>query len=550
MRRLLTLLGVATAALLAPLSAFAQSGKIGIFDLDYIHSLPLNPEIVDKQDADGVTTERIRFQILPGIKAMAFFSYPSDKTSLPTTITILNSGKDDRRKVAAQGFAGFYVMAPTGNTDPSKEATVGGAKASDTFVPNPQNSWLYQYVVANVRGLDYLATRREVDMKRVVVTGFSYSGVVAALMHAIDNRPCAYETWNSTGYFADAKGISGDKPSMVTRDLYEKYCPSNYAQYGTSPIFIGNSITDYFATLDGAILMYQNLKCPKEFSWAPNRYHADTSRHEYLSAEPYAWQFQGNGPKTLTMHEGAFTVTAGKLYYHYYVDAEETLNRTEVLYSYGAPGHWVGRTWHRMEATATGDGYTAEIPVYDPNVPVYVVGQVEGPVSRVVGNCPQLYIPRTGGVTTATAAYPNMILDFEDQSDLYFGSGDPEFVGDAAQGQYAASVTPFGDDTVHILNIEPFLWSPDAKELHFFLKGDGRPGPVNLYLVRDSRYDLDKANRTTNSFVQIVKPNETFAEGWHEYAIPLSRIRDLKRVDSLWFETPGRKLVIDGVQVK
>jgi hypothetical protein len=191
----------------------------------------------------------------------------------------------------------------------------------------------------------------------------------------------------------------------------------------------------------------------------------------------------------------------------------------------------------------------AEIPVYDPSVPVYVVGQIETKSFKASGNCPQLYIPSAGGVTAPTATYPQMLFNFEDQSDLYFGRGEPEFIGGAAEGQYCASVEPFGDGTVHLLNIEPFLWK-DAKELHFFLKGDGGKGPVNLYLGRHTRYSLDKDDLRSNSLIQIVKADETFPTGWQEYSIPLEKIRDLKKVDSLWFETPGRKLVIDGVQLK
>lgn len=558
MRRLISF-GLALAALAIPFSASAQTEKIGIFDLAAIHAAPLNAQVVNTTTADGVTTEEIRYDVLPGIRAFAYLSYPVGAKGLATNVEIRNFGAESRRNEAKSGFVGWSVAAPDGNADPNKKDTLGGAKPTEAFTDDPQKSWVYQHVVEQIRGLDYLATRPEVDMKRVVVTGFSWSGFVGALMHALDNRPVCYVTWNSTGYFADPKGNSGDQKSRVTRQQYEMYCPSNYAQYGTQPIYIGNSITDYFATLDGAIDMYEKLKCPKEFAWAPNRYHADTSRKEYAGAGTYMWQFQGNGPKTSKVLEGAFEARAGKLLYKYYVDSNQTLTRTEVLYSYGSPGHWTGRTWHRAPAILDPkDGYVAEIPVYDPAIPVYVVGQIEDPVSKCVGNKPQLYIPKDGGIATPSAVFPSMLMDFEDQSDLYFGSGEPQFVGDAHEGQFAASVTPFADGTVHIMNIEPVFWKGKT-ELHFWLKGDGQAGPVTLYLMRDSDYFFDEEIfKGRFSTITIVGPSEIFETGWHEYAIPLSKIRDLNKVDALWFKTgidaantlQHRKLVIDGIEVK
>jgi len=567
--RFLPLLGLTLAALLAPVAAFGahpvtaaspsapkavpgvvQGEKIGIFDLAVMRATPLDPEILSSTEANGIVTEKIRYSALPGIRVFAYMSYPRGGHGLPTDVTIRNFGAESRVQDAQVGFVGFSACAPQANADTSKPLTVGGAASTETFPDDYTKSWVYQHVAIQLRGIDYLATRPEVDMKRLQVNGFSWSGFTAALLHAIDNRPAVYITWNSTGYFADLQGKSGDKPSRVTRKQYEMYCPSNYAQYGTQPIFVGNAITDYFATLDGAIDMYHKLQCPKQFVWAPNRYHADTARHEYASGGAYTTMYQLGGSKVASVNDGAFEVKNGKLLYKYYVNSNVTLTRSEVMYSYGSPGHWIGRTWHRIPAVLTGtEGYVAEIPVYDPEVPVYVVGQVETKEFMAAGNCPQVFIPKGGGLLQANATYPHMLMDFEDQSDLYFGSGEPTFVSPGFEGQYAASVEPFADGTVHLLNIEPFLWG-GATELHFFLKGDGRTGPVNLYLVRDSDYYLDKDRVKDNSFINIVGKDEVFTEGWHEYSIPLNKIRDLKRVDSLWFEVSGRKLVIDGIQIK
>lgn len=526
------------------------NSKIGIFDLAEIRSTPLEPQVVNKTEANGIVTEEIRFTSQPGVRVFAYLSYPKGGKTLPTNVAIRNTGAEPRRQEAQVGFVGFSLSSPEGNTDPLKKLTVGGAHYTEEeqFTEDPKKSWIYQHVVAQVRGLDYLATRPEVDMKRVVVTGFSWSGYTAALMHAIDNRPVCYVTWNSTGYFADPAGNSGDRKSRISRKMYEMYGPSYYAQYGTQPIFIGNALTDYFATLDGAMEMYKKLKCPKRFVFAPNRYHADTSRKEYSSSGAYMWTFQGKGPVTAAVNEGTVENAGGKAVYKFSVSSSETPTRAEVIYSYGAPGHWTGRTWHRKSATLTAPNtYACEIPVYDPSVPFYAVAQIETKSFQESANCPQFVDPKALGLNASNAAYPKMLLDFEDKSDLYFGTGLPEFIDDAASGKVAASVEPFaGDGTVHLMNIEPFLWT-GATQLRFWLKGDGKPGPVNLYLTRDTNYYLDKEGKNYE-LLSIVPTGGTFKPGWQEFVIPLDKIPNYQKVDAMYFECPGRKLVIDGVR--
>jgi hypothetical protein len=540
---------LAVAAVSAPAAPVQAPTKIGIFDLQEIRSTPLDAQVVKKVERNGVVTESIRFTSAPGIRIFAYLSYPKGGKSLPTNVAIRNYGAEARQDEAATGFASWSLCAPEGNTDPKQDLTVGGPKnlEAEQFTDDPKKSWVYHHVVAQLRGLDYLATRPEIDMKRVVVQGFSWSGYVAALWHALDNRPVCYVSWNSTGYFADPNGISGDRKSRITRKMYEMYAPSYYAQYGTQPLFVGNALTDYFATLDGAIEMYKKLRSPKRFVFAPNRYHADTDRKEYSSSGAYMWTFQGNGPKTPSVAEGTVENVGGKLVYKFTTDAAEKPERAEVLYSMGAPGNWTGRTWHRKAATLTGKTYVCELPVYDPAVPMYALAQIETKSFKASANCPQFVDPKTLGIAQPTATYPNMLLDFEDKSDLYIPVGVPTFVNDAASGKVAAEIMPFKDGTVHLANIEPFLWK-GGKELRFWLKGDGKPGPVTLYLTWSTSYYLDKDQKDYVA-LPIVPAGATFKEGWQEFMIPLDKIPPIKKVDALYFEVPvGRKLVVDGVR--
>lgn len=545
--------------IVATISAYAQAPmdpqKIGIFDLKAIHAVPLDAQVVKTTEADGIITEEIRYTSRPGVRVLACMSYPKGAKKLACNINIRNYGVESRAEDAKVGFVGVSVCAPSGNTDPNKRETVGGPPFKDQFMDDPETSWVYHHVVALTRMIDYLETRPEVDTSRMLVMGYSWSGWICSLFHAIDNRPAVYVSWHSAGYFADQNGISGDKPCMISRKHYEMYAPSAYAKYGTKPIFIASALTDYFSTLDGLIEFYGNLKCPKALSIAPNRYHASTGRNEYRGSSSWGWHWQGNGPKPPTVDPGQLSVKNGRLIYTFNVASTVPLTNVEVMYTYGKPGHWVGRTWHRKTATKGGaNSYSCEIPLYDPITPLYAVAQVETKDMGASANLPQYIDPAQLGITASTAAYPNMLFNFEDKDDLYITTATaPDsvaFINEAPEGKVAAKIKPFDDGTVHFLYIEPSFWK-NARELRFYLKGDGKKGPVDLYLVYDTAYYLD-FERGNYTKITLVPESAIFEASWKEYVVPLKDVKNADQIDSLFFDVGTREaksdLLIDAIR--
>ena len=520
-------------------------GKVGIFDLNAIHSTPLDAEVISKTTDGNIITEQIRYTSEPGIKVFAYLSYPKGGKNLPINMLARFVGAEPRKEDAKFGFAGFSVCAPDGNTDETKPLSIGGYPLQNDFMDDPSQSWIYHHVVALTRGIDYLATRPELNMNRLAVSGYSWAGYICALLHAIDDRPACYITWHSTGYYSDEKGNSGNLPSMVkSRKLWQMYAPSAYAAYGSKPIILCIALTDYFATLDGLIEFLTNVRSPKQLCVAPNRYHANTSRNEFRAIGPFTDCYQNGKAKPPSISSGLVTAKSGQLVYAFAHNATDELLHAEVLYSYGKPGDWTGRTWHRSEAVKKGDRYEFNIPVYDPSVPLYAVAQIESKQFGCIANTPQLIQPQKLGITEATAQYPQMLFDFEDKSDLYISVGSISFVTGQA-GAAAAKIKPFQDGTIKLMNIEPFLWN-NPKELHFWLYGDGQQAPLTLYLTCNSSYWLDH-ERKFYTKIPIVAADATMPVGWHEYVIPLNLVRNLKLVDAMFFDVGKRELIIDSV---
>lgn len=517
-------------------------GKIGIFDLKAIHEVPLEPELVKKTVEGDIVIEEIRFTGRPGVRALMVMTYKKGLTKRPVSFNVRSYGVGTLKLEAQNTFVGVSVCPTSGNNDPAKRLTVGGPPFNQFYTDDPEQSWYYHHVVILTRAMDYLETRQEADMSNIMVSGYSTSGYVTNLLHAIDNRPVCYYTWHGTGYYTDPQGMSGGKQAFLTRKQYEMYGPAAYARYGSSPLYIATALNDYYAVFDGLLVFYSNMRCPKGLALAPNRGHQETSRQELRSAPVWCSRWQFKAAKMPVVHGGKPVARDGRLYYAFEIESAEAPSYVDVLYSYGKPGRWVGRTWHRAAATKVKAlSYECEIPVYDPAVPLYAAAQVETKNSGVMANMPIYIEPSKLEIAKATAVYPHMLHDFEVKDDLYIPVGTPTYVAGGPSGKQFAAITPFADGTVQLVNVEPFLWK-GAKTLHFYLKGDGKPGPIDLHFSSDRNYwDFPK--------VTLVYPEAAFEEGWHEYDVPLDAIADLDNVTTLVFAAPGRQVLnIDAVR--
>ncbi len=358
--------------------------RIGIFDLKAIRSVPLNPEILAKTRQGDVVIEQVRFTSLPGVRIYAILTYREGARGLGGITRVERFGAKPLVQEAQNNFFGMMVEPPTGNMDPKRMESVGGPKLvpgqfsiNDSYTDDPNDSYIYQYTVALLRAMDYLATRPEVNLSDTVVVGYSWAGTMVSLLHALDDRPVAFFVFHGLGEYVDENGNSGGEPASISRAKYEMYCPAAYAGYGSKPIYIGTALDDYYTKLDAIMETYQHLKGPKAFAFIPNRHHAETSRQELMSNTGWIQYWQYGTEKPPTIGEGVVNVVDGKLVYSASVDSKYPLTHAEVLVSFGKPGNWMGRTWHRYKLVQQGDTYRGEIPVFDPGVPFYVIGQIQ-----------------------------------------------------------------------------------------------------------------------------------------------------------------------------
>lgn len=533
--------------------------KIGIYDLNEIHSIPLNPEVVSKTEDGDLVYERVRFSSVDNIRVFALLSYRKGASKLPGLLIVDRFKAVPKKIEASNGYFTVSVAPPDGNLDPQKDDSVGGPKLrspfsiDNQFLDDPHKSYIYQHTVALIRALDYLETRPEVDLTETVVTGFSWPGLMVATLHGLDDRPCAYVLFHGLGYYADKDGLSGGQPALFSAKANEMYGAATYAPLGTKPIFIGVALDDFFTKLDTIINVYNGLKCEKAFAYAPNRSHDITSRDEFNGQYPWQTYWQFGNKKPSSIGEGTVKVDGGKAIYSCTIDETQPLKWTEVMISYGPPGNWTARTWHTFPLVKNGTTYQAEIPIYDPKQPFYAVAQLadsSGEKGSTVGNGIQQFDPSALGISSPTATYPSVLFDPSLKSDLYLATGTPTWAPDDSQDGKGSAIIKKSVkfDNVMFQNIEPNAWK-DAKELHLKLKGDGKPGPFTLYFTYDGNYFLDKDIKNYTA-IEVVKEGQSMPNGWFDFAVDLSKLTNLDRVSLMFIESGTHTLQLGTVYWK
>jgi len=539
--------------------AFAQD-SIGIFDLKAIRAVPLDPEVLSKTKEGDVVVEQVRYTSLPGVRMVAALTYKEGAKAAPGYVFVELFPMKPLVAEAKAGFFGIVIAPPTGNKDPKKIESVGGPvypvpfNFNAQFLDDKNNSYIYQYTVALIRGLDYLQTRSEASVPNTTVVGYQWASTMVGLMHAIDDRPAAYVTFHAPGYFVDAGGLSGGStlplaPAVtLSRKQYEMYCPAAYAQYGSKPFYDGTALDDTYTRLDAIIEMYNHLKSPKAFAFSPNRQHMPTSRNELSSYSAWLGSWVFGAAKPATVGEGVVKTDGGKLIYTCAFDSKEPSTHAELLVSYGKAGNWLGRTWHRLPLTQQGGAYTCEIPVYNPHVPLFAAAQIETAKFGAIANGPQYLDPVAQGITKSNAEYPSSLFDPSEKDDLYIRSGAVEWSADGPSDKGSAIVTPGPEGTIMFQNVDGDLWQ-GKKVLDIWLKGDGQPGPIRAYLITRPSYDLT-IDKTNSIAVDLVSGGSPFASGWNEYSIPLSKVPNLDQVTCLFFDSQKRKLQIGPIILK
>lgn len=243
---------------------------------------PLNAKVIRKFKKDGYSVENIIYESLPGYYVTASLFIP-DKVKRPAPAILFCSGhsaeayRRDLYQLPLLNLVkkGFIVLAfdPAGQGerlqyfDPEKGESVIGSSTKEHSYSAVQvfltsRSIARYFIWDGIRGIDYLASRKEVDRGRIGVHGLSGGGTQTAYISALDDRvkasaPCGYIT--SYKRLLESIGVQDGEQNLYHQILMGIDHADFIEARAPKPTLIMATTRDFFS-IQGTRETYDELK--------------------------------------------------------------------------------------------------------------------------------------------------------------------------------------------------------------------------------------------------------------------------------------------------
>lgn len=379
-------LGIATACLMGFGDWAAPSRADDLFDVPALIATPLRPQALRSVTHNGIVTEEVRFFSErdgdTDVEIFAFFSYPEGAVALPAYIWNpggLGQASPAYTEAGAQrGYATLCIDFP----QPGYRSTGNYPINSGLILPDdPRQAPIYHGVVALLKAVSYLESRREVDRERIGMAGSSWGGFFTTLLVGIDPRlkvgACLYGTGSLQlgNAWWDGNSTNGrTPPSLADRARWQKTLdPAWRLQGRKTPIAWFTGTNDQFYFLSSISATYDMVAGPGHLTLVPNWDHA--LPQVIHDASVTAWLDEHLQGRRSLPRVSPLTVRNedGKLIARWTFDGQAS--RADLIASYGPPGNWRGRYWHTLPATIDGAECRAELP--PGSLPCLVSGSVD-----------------------------------------------------------------------------------------------------------------------------------------------------------------------------
>jgi dienelactone hydrolase len=270
-----------------PVGGDVYQSYLALFGYD--RGAPLELRVTDRDETDGMLTERIRFASASGVPVTARFARAAtgDWVRRPAVVQLhggSGAGKDAPSSVlmseylVRQGFNVLSIdMLHFGERRTGLMTTFTEQDKHDRLYNDPSAylNWVVETVKDASRAVDVLLAQYGADPSRIALIGYSRGGTVGAVVGAAEQR------------FQAVALIYGTHFDALETGHLPAACPANYiGRISPRPLLMINGIYDADHVRETQVEpLYRLARQPKRMVWAETGHQLPTPEHRELMAD-------------------------------------------------------------------------------------------------------------------------------------------------------------------------------------------------------------------------------------------------------------------------
>lgn len=247
-------------AILLVSSSYAQQAAVELYARDT--NQPLNAEVTVAEDTADWTVYHVLYDSTNGERVPALVSIPKTGEK-PYPLLMLQHGLGGSKDVAyvrlpalALAKAGYATLRIDAHSHGERvPANIEGDTMARVFLLVQGGGWV-QSIVDMRRGLDYCATRDDIDMDRIGYLGVSMGAIMGGVLCGVDDRIDAVVL------------MLGGSVAALLPQFPESLDPATYiANFAPRPLLMLNGKRDPIIPPIAAQRLYDAAKDPKRIVW-------------------------------------------------------------------------------------------------------------------------------------------------------------------------------------------------------------------------------------------------------------------------------------------
>lgn len=305
-------------------------------------------------------------------RVFAYYGQPEGKGPFPAVLLVHGGGgkafADWADHWAKRGYVALAMdlagHGPAGRLEDGGPDQNDETKFRDFTDNDVHEMWTYHAVAAVIRGHALLASKKEVDSRRIAVTGISWGGYLTCIIAGLDDQlkaavpvyGCEFLHENSVWLSYFSKMSETERTRWV-----ENFDPSRYLRRAKCPILFVDGTCDFAYPLDSLKKSYELVKTTMTLSVKINRPHGHI--WSFPEVDTFIDSCLKDGrflPKV-----SAMTTANGRVSTR--VSSQVPVDKAELDYTTDT-GPWQNRKWKTAPADVKGNTVTATLPAERPLV--------------------------------------------------------------------------------------------------------------------------------------------------------------------------------------